>query len=255
MSSEQQRGTDNQDIAYTLALFLSGKIKREDMNENNQVVMDFYLGVMSDDPRFAQKVNLIRNQMLEKGRKIPLYTPKELGRAKDHKKRKKSLVAKASQPTFWEETSIKNVSEPVFEDYYDPEKDLTKLHKFSSRHFNQDYKRLLGKDVQDRKNELRDLLGLPIVRGKDPHVNDNFYKFLVRRICTFDTFQIFDEYDRAIDKISPKLNLKIEQVKSLVDELLNQGLNRRERFERFYQFSREYEKEWNMEVDLNFREE
>lgn len=101
MSSEQQRGIDNQDIAYTLALFLSGKIKREDMNENNQVVMDFYLGVMSDDPGFALRVNLIRNQMLEKGRKIPLYTSGELEKAKDHKKRKKVSGEKAFQPAFW----------------------------------------------------------------------------------------------------------------------------------------------------------
>ncbi|EKE13246.1 MAG: hypothetical protein ACD_13C00052G0035 [uncultured bacterium] len=254
MSSEQQRGTNNQDIAHTLALFLSGKIKREDMDENNQMVMDFYLGVMSDDPRFAERVNLIKNQMLEKGRKIPLYTSGELGRAKDHKKHKKSSGEKVFQPAFWEETSLKSISESEPEDFYDPEKYLMKLHKSSSRRFNQDYERLLRKDVQDRKNELRNSIGLPIARGKNPHVNDGFYKFLVRRVCTFDTFEIFNEYDRAIDRISSELNLKIEQVKGMVDELLNQGLNRREKFERFDQFTKEYEKEWNMEVDLNSRE-
>ncbi len=253
MSSEQQRGTDNQDIAHTLALFLSGKIKREDMGENNQMVLDFYLGVMSDDPRFAERVNLIKNQMIEKDKKIPLYTPGELGRAKDHKKRKKSSGEKAFQPAFWEETSLKNISESELEGFYDPEKYLMKLHKSSSRGFNQGYERLLRKDVQDRKNQLRNSIDLPVARGKNSHVNDDFYKFLVRRVCTFDTFEIFNEYDRAIDRISPELNLKIEQVKDLVDELLNQGLNRRERFERFDQFTKEYKKEWNMEVDLNFR--
>ena len=246
MSSELPGNNENLDIAHILALFLSGKIKREDVGENNQMVMDYYLGLMADDPKFAKRVNFIKDQMLERGKRIPLYTSEELQKAKGHRKHRKIQGEMFSQPGLWEEITPQKSPELELDNLNDPERKLTKLYESSSRRFNQDYKKLLGKEVQDRKNELRNKIGLPIARGKDLHINDDFYKFLVRRVCTFDTFKIFNEYDRATDRISPDLNLKIGQVKGLVDELLYQGVNRHERFERFDQFKEEYELEWNL---------
>lgn len=253
MSSELPRNSENRDIAHTLALFLSGKIRKEDMSENNQVVMSYYLGLMADDPQFAKRVNVIKTQMLEKGKKVPLYTSEELQKAKRHRKYDKVQREVFFQPGFWEEGSSQEEIKPELVNFQDSEKKLNKLRRFSSRHFNEDYRKILRKEVGDRKNELRNVIGLPIARGKNPHVNDDFYKFLVRRVCTFDTFEIFNEYDRAISKIPLDLDAKIGQVKGLVDELLNQGLGRRERFKRFDQFAEEYEKEWNIKVDLDFR--
>lgn len=248
MSSELPRNSENRDIVHTLALFLSGKIRKEDMSENNQVVMGYYLGLMADDPGFAKRVNAIKIQMLEKGKKVPLYTSEELQKAKSHRKHREVRGEMFFQPGFWEGGSPQEEIKPELVGFQDPEKKLAELHRFSSRRFNQDYRKILSKEVGDRKNELRNVIGLPIARGKNPYVNDDFYKFLVRRVCTFDTFKIFNEYDRAISEIPPDLDAKIGQVKGLVDELLNQGLGRRERFERFNQFTEEYEKEWSMKA-------
>lgn len=253
MSSELSRNSENQDIAHTLALFLSGKIRKEDMSENNQVVMGYYLGLMADDPEFAKRVNAIKTQMLEKAKKVQLYTSEELRKAKNHRKHRKIRGETFFQPGFWEEGTSQEEIKTELVSFQDPEKKLAKLHRSSSRPFNEDYRKILRKEVGDRKNELRNVIGLPIARGKNPNVNDDFYKFLVRRVCTFDTFGIFNEYDRAISEIPPDLDAKIGQVKGLVDELLNQGLDRRERFKRFDQFTEEYEKEWNIKVDLDFR--
>lgn len=104
----------------------------------------------------------------------------------------------------------------------------------------------ITEEIKAKKIELRDRIGLPIARGKDPHVNDRFYIFLVKRICTFDTFGIFMEYDRVLDKVPPELDLKIKQVGRLVDELLNKGLNRPQRFGKFNQFVKDYQQRWNI---------
>ncbi len=249
MSSELPGNGDNRDTVHMLALFLSGKIRKEGMSENNQMVMGYYLGLMADDPIFAKRVNDVKDQMLEKGVRIPLYTSEELQKAKNHRERRKAQGERFFQPGFWEEKTFQEEIKSESSILQDPEKELAKLHKSSSQHFNQDYVKILRKEVGDRKNELRNIIGLPIARGKNPHVNDGFYKFLVRRVCTFDTFRIFNEYDRATNGVSPELNLKIGQVKGLIDELLYHGLGRRERFERFSQFSEEYERKWNMKAD------
>ncbi|KKS95122.1 MAG: hypothetical protein UV71_C0012G0043 [Microgenomates group bacterium GW2011_GWC1_43_13] len=102
----------------------------------------------------------------------------------------------------------------------------------------------MSKDIREKKRELREIIGLPVARGKSEHVNDRFYKFLVRRIVNFDTFGIFSEFDRAISEKPPELESKICEVKGLVAELLGGELNQRERFQRFYEFSREYTEKW-----------
>jgi hypothetical protein len=97
--------------------------------------------------------------------------------------------------------------------------------------------------MSEKRTELRKRIGLPVARGKDPHVNDNFYKFLVKKVYTFDEFGIFEEYDRVLDKMPPELDGKINQVAGLINELLNTGLNRQERSKKFWQFDREYHQE------------
>lgn len=127
----------------------------------------------------------------------------------------------------------------------DPDKRLYRLGaELNSRYYRYLKNTPITEEIKAKKLELRSRIGLPIVRGKDPHVNDRFYKFLVKKIYTFDTFGIFMEYDRVLDRVPPGLDLKIKQVGGLVDELLNKGLNRPQRFEKFNQFVKDYQQSW-----------
>lgn len=153
-------------------------------------------------------------------------TPENRGRTSEH----------AQQPRLWEEAPST-----------DPERNLVKLYRDADNRYFSRKNSLISKEVKIKREELRNRIGLPVARGKDPHVNDDFYKFLVRRVYSFDTFGIFREYDRAIDGVPEDLNLKINQISGLIDELLNKGLNRPQRFNRYYQFDREY-REKNVKI-------
>jgi hypothetical protein len=135
----------------------------------------------------------------------------------------------ALQPDFWP----------------DPERNLVRLHKKSNSRYSRRENDIINEEVKFKRKELRGRIGLPVARGKNPHVNDDFYKFLVRRICVYDTFGIFVEYDRVISEVPEELDSKINKVAGLVDELLNKGLNRPQRFNRYYQFVREYQEKEN----------
>jgi len=99
-------------------------------------------------------------------------------------------------------------------------------------------------EIRKKQTDLRNLIGLPVARGKDPHINDDFYKFLVRSIYKRDIFGIFMEYDRVLGEIPEELNDRINQVKELINELLNTSLNKQQRYKAFNQFSQEYQNKW-----------
>lgn len=247
MSIEFQNKNSNTDIVEMLALFLAGKIQKEDLSENNQTTLGYYLGLMSEDRKFATKVNTRTEALRDKGRRIPLFDAEDLKRAKKHRRKKISSGERFTQPDLFEDSTIHGVGNMEPGEIVDPEEKLVKLHRSSSSRRGFVHKKLLQEDIQGRKNELRSKIGLPIARGKDPHVNDPFYKFLVKRITVFDVFGIFNEYDRAFVEISPELELKIQQVKNLTSELLSGELNMGDRFRRYDEFQHEYKKEWGLE--------
>jgi len=202
--------------------------------------------MMDDDSGFREKVYSKKNELTviaKDGRKIPLYTDEELAKAKRHRRKKKTLFEKAFQPGLFKD-AVQDSEIVGIETILDPEKGLARLHSELQGSFSWNKNSLIAKEVQQKKMELRDIIGLPVARGKDIHINDDFYKFLVRRVVKFDTFGVFGEFDRMITEIHPELNLKINQVKGIIGELLNDGLNLRERHQRFNQFTEEFRKKW-----------
>jgi len=100
--------------------------------------------------------------------------------------------------------------------------------------------------INNKKKELRDIIGLPVARGKDAHVKDRFYKFLVKRIYTYDTFGIFNEYSHNFGTNSDELNSKINLVKGLVNEVLNTGLNYPEKFKHYDKFRQNFKEQYGL---------
>lgn len=55
-AEQEIKSTEDWGPVEILALFLSGKIEMENLNENNTFVMSYYLGLMDENPKFASKI-------------------------------------------------------------------------------------------------------------------------------------------------------------------------------------------------------
>jgi len=247
-SPERQTGKSDNNVVEIIALFLLGEIKKKDMGDNT-FVLEFYLGLMNDDPVFRRKVNSRKNAMVlsrKNGKRIPLYKNGELRNAKKHRKRKRYTRNPYFQLELFSK-ELSTVGSVKKNDYIDPEKKLAELHK----EFNFPYRRsnnsLVDEEIRHYRSELRKVIGLPIARGKDPHRGDVYYKFLVRRIVKLDVFKIFREYNGIKFGDEPTdLDIRISQVKSFVGGILVKNIGIREKYDRYHGFANKYGEEWNI---------
>jgi hypothetical protein len=246
----QVNGGGGPNIIEKMARFLLGQLSKEDMDEANRETLSYYLELMDHNPKLKEIVYAKKNEIIlanNDGRKIPLFTAEELAKAK--RQRKKKIPKPGRDPRGGSQIALFESEEPIVEPSEvimvpDPEQGLAKLHKIQQSPFTWNKNKIIGDEIRQKRLELRDRIGLPIARGKSEHVNDRFYKYLVRRVVTFDNFGVFSEYDRVIRDTPPELDLKINEVKGLVTELLSGVFNQRERFQRFDRFSRGYTEKW-----------
>lgn len=243
MASPERSGEGNNTDPNidTVALFLAGRIKKEDLSENNQFVLDYSLGLMLDDPKFAERINKRKNQLLERGIKRPLYSKEDLNNAKRHRCKRKHTEP-GLQPSLWEDPQRETI------DGFGPEKVIDPMRRFyeevgkieKQRHGFMDT--ILDQEAEHKRMMLRKEIGLPVARGKDPHVNDEFYKYLVRRVYLYDIFGIFNEYDRNIGELPEQLSEKIDKVKNIIHEVLDPNLGTGTRYRKFNDFVERYNK-------------
>lgn len=237
-------------VVETLALFLLGRIKRENLDENNQSVLGYYLSLMDDDPKFKNTIITRKKEMTkaaEIGKRIPLYTDEELESAKRHRKHKKRKIEICFQPEMFkvESPAVENTDIYNSQSIIDPEKKLAGLHgEFERLPHWHNKNSLVDEDIKHLKLKLRNIIGLPIARGKDPHVGDRFYKFLVNRIVHCDVFGIFIEFNDLKHDEPIDLDVKIHQIKNYIGEALNNNIGLREKCINFNEFVDIYNKEW-----------
>lgn len=247
---EHLAGESVNNVVETLALFLSGRIKREDLDENNQSVLGYYLSLMDDDLKFKNAVITRKKEMTqaaEIGRIIPLYTDKELESAKRHRKHKKHKVETCFQHELFkvESSVVENTDVNNHQSIFDPEKKLAGLHsEFDKLPHWRHKDSLVDEDIKHLKLKLRNIIGLPIARGKDPHVGDRFYRFLVNRIVHYDVFRIFIEFNDFKHNEPTDLDVRIHQIKNYISEALNNNIGLREKYIDFNEFVDIYNKEW-----------
>lgn len=232
---------DGNNIVEILALYLTGKLKKEDMDEDNQAILRFYLGSMEEDPKFKNRVNTRKNEILSNikdGVRKSMFTEAQLKKAKSHRKKKITSYEKAFQPLLFDDR-IENVRTVESGMILDPERGIAQMHEFQNR-FSKYRKPYLSEEVRLKKNQLRNLVGLPIARGKDPHVNDPFYQTLVKDIFANDVFHIVTEFDSAIIGPSEELDQKINQIKRFVSEVDRPELGLKHKYEQFNQFKENF---------------
>lgn len=236
--------TTQTNVVEVLALFKLGRINREDIGPENQTVLSYYLGLMAENESFSAKVHSRMEQLRGNGRKVPLFPPEVIKNLKKKKRRIKKRVF-AFQLNFFPAKLSQDDGSIGQENIRDSDSTIFKVGRQLDNPYINKRRTVLAEDVRRRRLELRELIGLPIARGKSRHVNDPNYKFLVKRICTFDQFGIFEQYDRVYADIPEDLNLKIQQIMQLIDELLNNNLTRRQFFRRFDEFVENYQSYWN----------
>lgn len=134
----------------------------------------------------------------------------------------------------------------------DPEKDLARLHRESAHPQWRDRYSPMVEDIKYNNLKLRNIIGLSIVRGKNPHVGDRFYKFLVKRIVTFDAFRIFTEYDGLEQDEPTEVDVRINQIKGLVSEVLDKKIHLNEKYKKYHEFEKAYREEWQIDPHLDF---
>ena len=186
-------------------------------------------------------------QVAEIGRRIPLFTDEELENARKHKKHKKTRIEICFQPELFkvESSVVENTGIFDHQSVIDPEKQLAKLHReFEEPLYLRNKNSLVNEDIRYLKLILRNIIGLPIARGKDPHVGDRFYRFLVKRIVDYDVFGIFIEYDGLKHNEPTDLDVRIYQVKNYIGEALNNNVGLREKRNDFNKFVDIYKEEW-----------
>lgn len=213
------RETPSFDPVEILAQYKAGNIDRGQLSENDNQVLSYYLGLAIDDPKFARDIKLRQQQILNP-------TPPQ-----------ESLV------------QMELFSNPTPPSEKDTSQSLEKMHREQWRQ-QQRWSRMkpdpkLREEIKIKKKELRQTIGLPVARGKSPYVNDSLYKYLVKRIYTYDNFGIFNDY------FSPfpveNLDTRISQVATLVDNMLNSPDldTKRKKWNYFKQFSFEYKQRWS----------
>ncbi len=237
---ERPQGESIPDIVELLALFYVGRIQKRDLDDRNRAILEMCISWMPDDPQLAKKVHFRENQLLAGGGSInPLYTPEELEPASHHRPNKIIRQPGLQPSLFPVETTTSHYE-------IDPEKRMHTFGKSLDRRHTVRPRDVLTEEISHKKQELREMIGLPIARGKDPHVNDRMYQFLVRRVCSWDKFGIFNEYDRALDSqnLPEILITRIEQVKTFIGEFLNGKLNLRQQYNLYNEFLDQYNNQW-----------
>ena len=185
--------------AELCALFRTGKIFREDLGENDSQVLNFYLALMSENPEFAATVYKTEYEMAV-GAKVPLYTQEDLKKAKKHPTNKRDEPA--SQPRLWKEAPAKPTGRVYAHDeVISPDRRLEKVNKTINLPYPPGKNSPVGKEDQylsefcgKKREELRNRINLPVVRGNDPCVGNDFYKWLVKGVARYDDFGIFKEF-------------------------------------------------------------
>ncbi len=103
----------------------------------------------------------------------------------------------------------------------------------------------LREEFRTKRQELREIIGLPVARGKSPYVNNSLYKYLVRQIYKYDKFGIFHDYLLPWPA-DENLEIRINQVTELVKTMLHDTSldTKRKKWNYYKQFSADYRQRW-----------
>jgi hypothetical protein len=243
MRSEREGGGNISNIVEILALIRAQKLNKDDMGANERAIVEFYTGLIDEDPNFAKRVTSRYNQLSQSGVKTQLFPLEIINKLKKRKRKKKEKLLQ--QSPLWPSETTENNKLQTFDSKAHSEGNLSDLMRRADSRRYSNFDNDVRAEVSRNKDILRKKIGLPIARGNSPYVNDPFYEFLVNKVCNEDRFGIFTEHDRSYGEITPELDAKIKDVGGIIDELINGNHNRRFKFKTFKEFTQQFEDKWN----------
>lgn len=269
MAGLERQDHEEESIYFQIAHAMFNKQMGKNLSENDQFLLNYYgPGGFMDEPEnanFRQQILSEFNKLSSskdnarepsnvttfKATRIPLFTDDELRRTSKHKKRKVGVGDNYLQPLLIPNDSNSFSGSQI--DFYDPEKKIMQFGSELDRRIYSHKKNLLTEEARHNREQLRDFIGLPVARGNNIHVNDPFYKFLVRRIYFWDIFRIFEDYDRVQSgSIPDDLNERIAEVKVGVLGLLDTHIPRWQKFMMFDEFTEEYGTRWEITPNYHY---
>ncbi len=232
-----------------LALIRLGRVRFEDLGEEYKAKITSFEKKVAEDPELEKKIFARENEIaLRRGNseKNPLYTSTELKKHRNSKKTVKDGEYFVQPDLFQNRQSGEYQSRLKSEK--DPEAMIMDVGRRLNDRFYRYHKEKEKIEDQKKKLELRDKIGLPIARRGTEYSNDSFYKFLVRRIVTWDMFHLFSDYIGIIGDTPEELEGRIEETRNLVNELLTGRLHKYQKFGKFNNFVDKHREEWNITI-------
>ena len=187
---------------------------------------------------------------MDRGVKTGLFTEEQIKAIKKRRGPRKKKHVFVRQTNFLEtvgEGSENACSDITYQDLIDPERDIFMQGRIYNDPRGASYKYSpVNKEIKWKKDKLRGLIGLPVARGNDEHVNDKTYKMLVRRVCMNDEFGIFGEYDRAMGELPVELVSKIEEVEEIMSNVLGSDLGHIKKGKKLTQELETFKERWDI---------
>lgn len=208
-----------------------GRIKTQDLSEENKSRVESLRKEAEENPELAKQISDRQNEIILKPVKV----------SKEKRHFTKKINDPYIQPGLWQ--SEPQPAEPTESlNQPDPEREIMKVGKKLNGRLGGYNDKALRKEIRIMKTKLRNEIGLPVVRkgGEHEHFDDHFYKFLVRRVVSWDVLHIFGEYVGVVGEPSEELKSRIAEVKNLVNKLLNGDLKIHEKYSAFYDFIDEH---------------
>lgn len=226
------------------ALRRLGRVKLEDMGEENREELRMLEEEAKCNPELEEWIVTRQNQ-------ICLERVIKTSKRKVAVKRKRQATERERyvQPSFW--PSAVQTEGLVFESDIDPDSRISKVGKSLDGRFKNYMDKVLEEEMRKKRLELRNKVGLPIARNGSVYHDNRFYKFLVRRVVTWDLFHIFGDYCCERFDVPEELNVRIGEVKELIDKLIskNQLLSQHKKYKLVDEFVDEYGQKWNINMD------
>lgn len=153
------------------------------------------------------------------------------------------------QPNLWPAEPHEPLITPVEENRSGLEIQIDNMGKMANSRMGWKHDKELRKETAIRKKELRAMINLPVARKGSGHENDGFYKFLTRKVVTWDVFSIFKDYLSLIGDPPEDLKIRIETVRDMINIVTSpeSGLNQREKYNYYHDTLSEYLEKWNRE--------
>lgn len=243
------------------------KRQGEALSENDAFVLGYYgPGGLMGDNRYSNFRNRVLAEVarlsnpytiktieLDRGTRIPLFTETELAKAKYHRRRSHKEPNHDTQPSLIYKSNTGDETPFVGLTEQDPTKKVFEAGRLLDAKFGRHSDQVYideTKEIRTKRKELRERINLPIVHKGDKHVDDKFYKFLVKYIVRWDIFGIFRENLSHGFVSTNEFEYKVNDIGNLINDVLDPYSKNYKQYKCFDKFVEDKSDGWGIDMNL-----